>query len=226
MYCYHPITVYDKYKTHCTEENDEMSTVTTKGYNKERGIASITDTNDNHETSTVTTKGYNKEEDDQSTNIYIYIGSGAGGVLVIIAILLIILCRRKRLKKKTKTEKHTTHDSNDPDSDNGELKDNILYISSDQQDSIEDGYYHMVDLEKKPVVNLVVSDNQTQHISTFDNSNNEYAVVDKGRQSDSDKHASTLEVKNSIEKNMEMSGTHVDQTYAVVDKTNRGKTDE
>ncbi|XP_071137455.1 uncharacterized protein [Mytilus edulis] len=203
-----------------------MSTVTTKGYNKERGIASITDTNDNHETSTVTTKGYNKEEDDQSTNIYIYIGSGAGGVLVIIAILLIILCRRKRLKKKTKTEKHTTHDSNDPDSDNGELKDNILYISSDQQDSIEDGYYHMVDLEKKPVVNLVVSDNQTQHISTFDNSNNEYAVVDKGRQSDSDKHASTLEVKNSIEKNMEMSGTHVDQTYAVVDKTNRGKTDE
>lgn len=64
------------------------------------------------------------------------------------------------------------------------------------------------------------------YLSTFDNNINEYAVVDKGRQSDSVKPASTLEVRNSSKRDMEMSGTHVDQTYAVVDKTQRGKADE
>ncbi|XP_063402251.1 uncharacterized protein LOC134686513 [Mytilus trossulus] len=212
-----------------TKENAETSTATTKEYNKEKEIASITDTNDNHETSTVTcvtTKGYNKEEDDQNTNMYISIGAGAGGVIVMIAILLIIVCIRKRSKKRTKTEKQIAYDSNDPDSDNGELKDNILYVSADQQDVMEDGNYHMVDLEKKPVVNIGVSNNQTQHISTFDNSNTEYAVVDKGKKSDSVKDDSPLDVQKNSEQDIEMSGLPVDQTYAVVDKTNRGKADE
>ncbi|CAC5379618.1 unnamed protein product [Mytilus coruscus] len=169
---------------------------------------------------------------------------------------------QKKSKKKTINEEYTVNDSNDPDSDNGELKDNMLYVSSDQQDIIEDGNYHMVDLGQKRVVNksrssdveystadgnyssigttdnspdiqnkpkaavnFRESDNQTQHISILENSNNEYAVVDKGRKSDSVKHASTL-VRNSSEKDMEMSVIHVDQTYAVVDKTNRRKADE
>ncbi|XP_052060718.1 uncharacterized protein LOC127700996 [Mytilus californianus] len=211
-------------------------------------------------TSTVSKKGFNQE--DEKLELYIYIGAGAGGVLVIITILLIILCRRKKSKKKTINEEYTVNDSNDPDSDNGELKDNILYVSSDQQDIIEDGNYHMVDLGQKRVVNksrssdvehstadgnyssigttdnspdiqnkpkaavnFRESDNQAQHISILENSNNEYAVVDKGRKSDSVKHASTL-VRNSSEKDKEMSVIHVDQTYAVVDKTNRRKADE
>lgn len=91
---------------------------------------------------------------------------------------------------------------------------------------MEDGNYHMVDLEKKPVVNLGVSNNQTQHISTFDNSNNEYAVVDKGKKFDSVKDDSPLDVQKNSEQDMEMSCLPVDQTYAVVDKTNRGKADE
>lgn len=70
------------------------------------------------------------------------------------------------------------------------------------------------------------SDTKTQHVSTFDNSNNEYAVLDKGSQSDSVKPASTLEVRNSSERDIEMSGTHVDRTCAVVCKTHRGKADE
>ncbi|VDH96798.1 Hypothetical predicted protein, partial [Mytilus galloprovincialis] len=116
----------------------------------------------------------------------------------------------KRSEKRTKAEKITAHDSNDPDSDNGELKDNILYVSADQQDIIEDGNYHMVALENKPVVNFRVLDNHTQHISSFDKSNNEYAVVDKGRQSDSVKHASPLDVQKSSEQDMEMSAFHED----------------
>lgn len=91
---------------------------------------------------------------------------------------------------------------------------------------MEDGNYHMVDLEKKPVVNLGVSNNQTQHISTFDNSNNVYAVVDKGKKSDSVKDDSPLDVQKNSEQDMEMSCLPVDQIYAVVDKTNRGKADE
>ncbi|XP_076078604.1 uncharacterized protein LOC143048682 [Mytilus galloprovincialis] len=201
-------------------------------------------------------KGYNQE--DKKLELYIYTGACAGGVLVIIVILLIILCIRKRSKKKTINGEQTTHGSNDPDSDNGELKGNMLYVSSDQQDIIEDGNYHMVDLGRKrgvnesrssdveystadgnyssigspdtkhkpkAAVNFREADNQTQHISILENSNDEYAVVDKGRKSKSVKHASTL-VRNSSEKDMEMSGLHVDQTYAVVDKTNRGKADE
>ncbi|VDI64166.1 Hypothetical predicted protein [Mytilus galloprovincialis] len=195
---------------------------------------------------------------DKKLELYIYIGAGAGGVLVIIVILLIILCIRKRSTKKTLNGEQTTHGSNNPDSDNGELKNNMLYVSSDQQDIIEDGNYHMVDLGRKrgvnesrssdvqystadgnyssigspdtkhkpkAAVNFRESDNQTQHISILENSNDEYAVVDKGRKSESVKHASPL-VKNSSEKDTEMSGLHVDQTYAVVDKTNRGKADE
>lgn len=54
-----------------TGEHDEMSTVTTKGYNNERGIASITDTNDNHETSTVTTKEYDNVEDGNANHLKI-----------------------------------------------------------------------------------------------------------------------------------------------------------
>ncbi|VDI37155.1 Hypothetical predicted protein [Mytilus galloprovincialis] len=215
--------------TTVTKENSKTSTVTTTEYNKEEEIALITDTYDNNETSTVTcvtTEGYNKEEHDQNKNMYIYIGSGAGGVLVFIAILSIILCIRKRSKKGTKTEKQIAHDSDDPDSNDGELKDNILYVSADQQDVVEDGNYHMVDLEKKPVVNFGVSNNQTQHISTFDNSNNEYAVVDKGKKSDSVKDDSPLDVQKSSAQDMKISGLPVDQTYAVVDKTNRGKADE
>ncbi|CAC5404789.1 unnamed protein product [Mytilus coruscus] len=167
----------------------------------------------------------------------------------------------KRSQKRTKKEKQTAHDSNDPDSDNGELKDNILYVSADQQDIVEDGNYNTVDLEKKrivnestssgvgystadgnyssigttdnspdtrnkpkPAVNFSESDMQRQHISTFENSNNEYAVVDKGRKSDSVKHAFILKVRKSSEQDMGMSV--VDKTYAVVDKTNRGKADE
>ncbi|CAG2215855.1 unnamed protein product [Mytilus edulis] len=217
----------------------------------EEKIVPTAGTEDNDKT--VPKKENNQE--DKKFEMYIYIGAGAGGVLVIIVILLIILCIRKRSKKKTINGEQTTHGSNDPDSDNGELKDNILYVSSDQQDIIEDGNYHMVDLgqkrgvnesrssdveystadgnyssigspdtkhKPKAAVNFRESDNQTQHISILENSNDEYAVVDKGRKSESVKHASPL-VKNSSEKDMEMSGLHVDQTYAVVDKTNRGK---
>ncbi|CAG2190228.1 unnamed protein product [Mytilus edulis] len=220
----------------------------------EEKIVPTAGTEDNDKT--VPKKENNQE--DKKLELYIYIGAGAGGVLVIIAVVMIILCIRKRSKKKTINGEQTTHDSNDPDSDNGELKDNILYVSSDQQDIIEDGNYHMVDLgqkggvnesrsskveystadgnysligspdtkhKPKAAVNFRESDNQTQHIFIVENSNDEYAVVDKGRKSESVKHASPL-VKNSSKKDMEMSGLHVDQTYAVVDKTNRSKADE
>ncbi|XP_063404628.1 uncharacterized protein LOC134688090 [Mytilus trossulus] len=173
---------------------------------------------------------------DKKLELYIYIGAGAGGLFVIIAILLIILCIRKRSKKKTINGEQTTHGSNDPYSDNGELRDNMLYVSSDQQDIIEDGNYHMVDLgekggvnesrsskveystadgnyssigspdtkhKPKAAVNFRESDNKTQRIFLVENSNDEYAVVDKGRKSESVKHASTL-VRNSSEKDMEM----------------------
>ncbi|XP_052088025.1 uncharacterized protein LOC127725212 isoform X2 [Mytilus californianus] len=243
-----------------TKGNAKTSTVTTKGYNKEEEIASTTNTNDNYKTSTVTTKGYNKEEEDDHLELYIYIGVGAGGMLIIIVILMIILCIRNRSKKKTKKEEETANDRNDPDSDSGELKDNILYVSADQQDIIEDGNYNTVDLEKKrivnestrsgvedstadgnyssigatdnspdtrnkpkPAVNFSESDKQRQQISTFENSNNEYAVVDKGRKSDIIEHGSPL-LRNSSETDMEMSV--LDKTYAVVDKTNRRKADE
>ncbi|XP_063405122.1 uncharacterized protein LOC134688376 [Mytilus trossulus] len=190
------------------------------------GPEETTDTAENAETSTVRIKGFNKKEEDGKLEMYMYLGAGAGGVLVIIAVILIIFCRRKRSQKSTKKEKQIVYDKNDPDSDDGKLKDNILYVSADQHAIVDDGYYNTVDSEKKPVVNFGVSNTKTQHISTFDNSNNEYAVVDKGSQSGSVKHSSTLKVRNSSEKDMEMASIHVDQTYTVIDKTNREKADE
>lgn len=50
-------------------------------------------------------------------------------------------------------------------------------------------------------------------------------MVDKTRLSSSIEHASSMVMKIS-ENDMKMSDIHVDQTYAVVDKTNRRNTDE
>ncbi|OPL20716.1 hypothetical protein AM593_08507, partial [Mytilus galloprovincialis] len=167
--------------------------------------------------------------------LYVYIGAGAGGLLMILLIICIIVCIRKRVNQsppkesKNDSTKQFCRGDRDSDNDYGGLKDNVLYVSSEPNEILEDGNYNTVDLEQTRKVNEDISfdgnystvdgtcsiigsysdsksksvikpkpkansslksgsDEETIHLSTMDNSNNEYAVVEKGRNSDAVKH--------------------------------------
>ncbi|XP_052088021.1 uncharacterized protein LOC127725204 isoform X2 [Mytilus californianus] len=257
----------------------ESTTKTSQGYLPESTtkIRQGTTTEDNRSTKTKTvttpisdssvTSSYtqstiaaeNDTTKDENSDLYVYLGAGAGGVLMILLLVSIIMCIRKRsneasLKEsKNYSTKQFCSDSKDSDNDYDGLKDNILYVSSEQNDIVEDGNTDTVDLEQnrkvhqritsdgdystvdgkfstigsdndsslskskpvikpKPKTNANVSfkrgsDEETIHLSTMDNDNNEYAVVDKGRNSDAVKHI------NPVYGN--------DTEYAVVDKVRK-----
>ncbi|XP_071137462.1 uncharacterized protein [Mytilus edulis] len=194
-----------------------------------------------------------KSTKDKKSDLYVYIGAGAGGILMILLIVCIIVCIRKRVNQtppkesKNDSTKQFCREDRDSDNDYGGLKDNILYVSSEPNEVLEDGNYNTVDLEQtrkvdqentfdgnystvdgicniigsdsslsksKPVINPKPktslksgSVDETIHLSTMDNGNNEYAVVDKGRNSDDVKHTNP-EHGNDTE-------------YAVVNKVRR-----
>ncbi|VDI61187.1 Hypothetical predicted protein [Mytilus galloprovincialis] len=194
-----------------------------------------------------------KNTKDKNSDLYVYLGAGAGGLLMILLIVCIIVCIRKRANQtppkesKNNSTKQFCREDRDSDNDYGGLKDNILYVSSEPNEVLEDGNYNTVDLEQTRKVdqdntfdgnystvdgicNIIGNDrslskskpvikpkpktsfksgsvDETIHLSTMDNGNNEYAVVDKGRNSDDVKHTNP-EHGNDTE-------------YAVVNKVRR-----
>ncbi|CAC5366899.1 unnamed protein product [Mytilus coruscus] len=245
----------------------ESTTQTSQGTTTEVTISTKTDTvttpiSDSTMTSFDTQSSITAKDDttkDKNSDLYVYLGAAAGGVLMILLIICIIVCIRKRSNQTSEKEsknyatKQLCSDSKDSDNDYDGLKDNILYVSSEPNEVLEDGNYNTVDLEQtrkvnqdnnfdrdystvdgtcstignysdsflnksKPVIKLKPkknanasfksgSDVETIHLSTMDNSNNEYAVVDKERNSDAVKHI------NPVHGN--------DTEYAVVNKVRK-----
>ncbi|VDI61188.1 Hypothetical predicted protein [Mytilus galloprovincialis] len=223
--CYPPDPTTQTSRGPTTEDNisTKTETVTTP-------ISNSPHTNSN----THSTTAEKKSTKDKNSDLYVYLGAGAGGVLMILLIVCIIVCIRKRANQtppkesKNDSTKQFCREDRDSDNDYGGLKDNILYVSSEPNEILEDGNYNTVDLEQtrkviqdinldgnystvdgicniigsesslsksKPVIKQKPktsfksgSVDETIHLSTMDTSNNEYAVVDKGRNSDAAKH--------------------------------------
>ncbi|CAG2239003.1 unnamed protein product [Mytilus edulis] len=97
--------------------------------------------------------------EDKTSDLYVYIGAGAGGVLMILLIICIIVCIRKNSNQTSEKEsknyatKQLCKEDRDSDNDYDGLKDNILYVSSEPNEILEDGNYNTVDLEQTRKVN-------------------------------------------------------------------------
>lgn len=245
--CYPPESVTQTSKETATED-----IISTKTETVTKPIGDNTVTNPNTQSTLKAEKEINK---DKNSDLYVYLGAAAGGVLMILLIVCIIVCIRKRSNQTSKkeTQDNSMQQFCNDNRDSDGLKDNILYVSSDQNDILEDGNYNTVDLEQTRKVNQDInsdgnystvdgtcsiigsysdsslnkskpvikpkpktnvnssfkrgSDEETLNLSTIENSNNEYAVVDKGRNSDGDKHINPV-LGNDTE-------------YAVVDKVRK-----